>query len=256
MNPTGISWCTDTWNPVTGCTPVSIGCENCYAARMANRLRGRCGYPQDDPFKVTCHPERLNDPVRAKKHRRIFICSMGDLFHKDVSEKFVTRIFDIIYCAPHHDYMMLTKRPYTMKLSSQHLLNFYHASFFKNLWFGITIENQETWEIRKEPLKELSRHFPVFVSAEPLLGPIDMGDISWLDWLIVGGETGPGARVMKPDWVTSISRQASFYDISYFFKQWGDNSKSDYYQDVPLRHYALMSPDYRNRRQYPKNMRV
>ncbi len=244
MNPTNIAWCTDTWNPVTGCTPVSIGCKNCYAKRLAEtRLRGRCGYPQDDPFRVTVHPERLDEPVKVKKHRRIFVCSMSDLFHKDISDDFIMRIFNVIEKTPQHDYMVLTKRPERMRDYFVYLIDLEFYKNINNLWLGITIENQATWDARKEPLKELSEYFPVFVSAEPLLGPIDMGDISWLDWLIVGGETGPGARFMESDWARYLLRQARRHKVPFFFKQWGGKNKGN----------ILMNEVHR---QYPKNMRV
>ncbi len=240
MNPTGIEWCTDTWNPVTGCTPISIGCKNCYAARMAKQLRGRCGYPKDDPFRVTVHPERLDEPMKVKKHRRIFVCSMGDLFHDDVPGAFIDEFLEIIRATPNHDYILLTKRPFRMNT----ILTFCYYLNIKNLWLGITAENQETWDARKEPLKELSKCFPVFVSAEPLLGAIDMGDISWLDWLIVGGETGPGARMMDPDWAISLLHQAYRYKVPFFFKQWGGKTKGKQIINNETHH------------QYPKNMRL
>ena len=129
--PTKIPWAGEVWNPVTGCTPVSEGCANCYARRMANRLRGRSGYPEDDPFRVTFHADRLDRPMRWKRSRRIFVCSMGDLFHKDVRPEHIDRVFEVMTRdAPHHTYMLLTKRPKRITAGRWN-------PNWKNIWLGV-----------------------------------------------------------------------------------------------------------------------
>lgn len=238
---TKIEWATETWNPVTGCTPVSEACQNCYAKRMANRLRGRFGYPEDEPFRVTLHPEKLDEPLKWKKPRRVFVCSMGDLFHEKVHPYDIMRIFNVMAQAKQHTFMVLTKRP-------ENLLAFYErlrpgvtipGPYFSicgkgqgyagspprlpdNIWIGVTAENQQRADERIPILLQIPAAVR-FVSVEPMLGPVDLSYfINSLDWVICGGETGPGARPMHPDWVRSIRDQCRDAGTPFFFKQWGD----------------------------------
>jgi protein gp37 len=240
MNTTTIEWAEKTWNPVTGCTPVSEGCEHCYAKRMAQRLRGRCGYPEDDPFKVTFHPDRLERPLKLKKPSRIFVCSMGDLFHDDVGYSIVD-IFDVMSATPQHTYILLTKRPERMR--SLFRLNgpLLGSEPLPNVWLGVTAENQARADERIPILLQIPAAVR-FVSVEPMLGPVDMSEWFGLyqlsndkwalkvgsrwkdspDWIIVGGETGPGARPMHPDWVRSLRDQCRAARVPFLFKQWGE----------------------------------
>lgn len=240
-NPIG--WCSTTWNPVTGCTKVSEGCLHCYAERMARRLNGRYGYPSfvsGDPFGVTLHPMRLDEPLHWREERLVFVCSMGDLFHEDVPDDFLVSVFGAMFLAPQHTYQVLTKRPERMR---DFLLNAarWRNKPPKNIWLGVTTENQE--QARKRIPILLDTPAAVrFVSVEPCLGPVDLvGAIQaglgrrapldclgfidglgyGLDWVIVGGETGPGARPMHPDWVRALRDQCIEGGVPFWFKGWG-----------------------------------
>jgi len=248
--PTKIEWCEESWNPVTGCSPVSEGCEHCYARRMAQRLRGRYGYPQDDPFRVTFHPDRLNKPLKWKKPRMIFVCSMGDLWHKDIDWPIIDKIFWSMCGAPQHTYLILTKR-------IEAAWYYFHSPIYKqpnlsratlltdNVWLGVTAENQPRFDERWSILAQIPAA-KRFVSIEPMLGPVDLSEWLWqqctvcwgpgeddwgydvepredgLDWIISGGESGPGARPMHPDWVRSVRDQCQEVEVPFFFKQWGE----------------------------------
>lgn len=242
--PTKIEWAEETWNPVTGCSPISEGCRNCYAARMAKRLAGRCGYPADDPFRVTLHPERLGEPLRWKEPRRVFVCSMGDLFHEDVPRWMRFEVMDIILQAKQHTFLILTKRPANMK----EFFEWYYSKAgrtietIKNLWLGVTAENQQRADERIPILLQIPAAVR-FVSVEPMLGPVDLSlsdgvDLSMsvgtglkpgksylinsLDWVICGGESGSGARPMHPDWVRNLRNQCQEAGVPFFFKSWGE----------------------------------
>jgi len=169
MNMSRIEWTEVTWNPVTGCTPISPGCENCYAKRLATRLKGRCGYPEDEPFRVTMHPDRLSEPLSWKKPRHVFVCSMGDLFHDDVEEGFLCRVFDTIMAAEQHTFLVLTKRPKRMRDFFKRCI---HGTW-NNLWIGVTAENQKTADERIPILLQIPAVVR-FVSCEPLLGPVNL----------------------------------------------------------------------------------
>jgi protein gp37 len=310
MSATKIEWCDKTWSPITGCTPISEGCENCYAKRMAKRLAGRCGYPSQDPFSITMHPEKLDEPDHWIKPKRIFICSMSDLFHSEVSILFIRMVLNTVKRNPHHTFMILTKRPERM----EEILN--HNSMFvedpnrsdgwrfnapPNLWIGVTAENQARADERIPILLQIPSAVR-FVSLEPMLGPVDLRkwlpgcwecsgscgyrqtdqpeeqrcyecgydqdlsgewgqdqygqdkcpecgaigsiiypcprcndyemvqghpDTPCLSWVILGGETGPGARPMHPDWVRSVRDQCVSAGVPFFLKQWGEWKKSD-----------------------------
>ena len=228
---TKIEWCTTTWSPVTGCTPISEGCAHCYAKRMANRLRGRYGYPADDPFKVTMHPDRLGQPSHWGKPRMVFVASMGDLFHKDVPYYFLLAVLDRIRDTPRHVFQVLTKRPGRARSATrwtstleynaerQHIARMWPLP---NLWLGVSAENQERWEERKREFF-LTPAVVHFLSYEPALGPLVLSedDLRQLDWVICGGESGPGARPMPPDWARALRDQCVNAGIPYFFKQHG-----------------------------------
>lgn len=252
MAMTKIDWCNRVWNPITGCSPVSEGCRNCYAQRMANRLKGRYGYPKDDPFRVTFHPERLEEPLHWKKPSKIFVCSMGDLFHEDVDSYWHVKIMQIIRKCPYHIFLFLTKRPEKMK----DILFHWFVPNIPNLWLGVSVEDQSTADKRIPILLQIPAA-KRFVSCEPLLNSIDIKSylpgtvwggfrenpstvkiILGIDWLIVGGETGPGARPLNPDWIRSLRDQCQTVGMPFFFKNWGSNSFE-------------MCPDYHKRRNWP-----
>jgi protein gp37 len=208
---TKIEWCTTSWNPITGCTAVSEGCQNCYAKRMANRLRGRCGYPVGDPFGVTFHPERLEQLRRWKSPRLIFVCSMADIFHtRAIGLSYTMRSLIAMKSSPQHAYLLLTKRP---ELAVE-----FKQDFADNIWLGATAENQQRANGRIPILRDIPAAHR-FVSVEPMLGPVDLFPYVGLDWVIVGGETGPGARPCNPDWMRSLRDQCAEACVPFFLKQ-------------------------------------
>lgn len=218
MNTSKIEWTERTWNPVTGCTRLSAGCANCYAEVMTRRLKAMGQRKYKDGFgKVVCHHEALDEPRKIKNPSMIFVCSMADLFHKDVPYEFVNEIFDVIRSTPKHTYQILTKRSYTMK---------FHCSIWpapKNAWLGVTVESKGYKE-RIANLKRIKKHSPdsiTFLSCEPLLSDLGKLDLRGINWVIVGGETGPKARPMKKEWVLNIKRQCEEQGVAFFFKQWG-----------------------------------
>lgn len=225
---TKIPWTNDSWNPVTGCSPVSEGCQNCYAARMAKRLAGRYGYPKDDPFKITVHEDKFWVPFKWKKPRRVFVCSMSDLFHKDIPCRIQDQIMAIIMLNERHVFQVLTKRP---KIAEQFFEQ--RRTIPSNLWFGVSAENQKRGDERIPPLLEISAAIR-FVSLEPLLEPIDLDRInlsvsgtSWrvLDWVIIGCESGPGRRECKIEWIRDIVRQCQEANVAVFVKQISINGR-------------------------------
>lgn len=233
---TKIEWATASWSPVTGCTKISPGCKNCYAERMSKRLAGRFGYPAVDSFRVTLHPDKLDQPFKWKKPRRIFVCSMGDLFHDDVPINFIHRVFHAAENAPQHTYLFLTKRPKRMaEIIKNHW--WINKPRFPNWWLGVTAENQEQADKRIPILLQIPAAVR-FVSVEPLLSAVDIGrylldnddlDLSggWpqpdgLNFVIAGGESGPGARPCHPDWVRSLRDQCQEASVPFMFKQWGE----------------------------------
>ena len=223
---TKIEWADASWSPITGCDPISAGCENCYARRMARRLGGRFGYSRyPNHFDVTFHPDRLDQPLKWRKPRRIFVCSMGDLFHEDVEWNWQYKVFEIMFINPDHIYLVLTKRPERMKnvLSDIwfHLgRNYPYADFpFKNLWFGVTAENQKLYEERWIIASKISATVK-FVSLEPALEHIDIDIFApWPDWVIWGPETGPGKRPFKNEWAESVFEQCREKNIPFFDKR-------------------------------------
>lgn len=218
LNQTKIEWTHATWNPVTGCSKISMGCQNCYAERIAKRLAGRYGYPEDNPFKVTLHYNRLQDPILLKKPHIIFVCSMGDLFHKDVPAKFILQVVNIIKQCPHHIFQILTKRERRLLKASQYI-----GRWPDNSWIGVTIEAKE-YKYRMEVLKEISASIK-FISCEPLLNSLGDLDLNGIDWVIVGGESGPKARPINVDWIKEIRDQCISNNVPFFFKQWGGFNK-------------------------------
>ena len=246
MGNTNIEWTDAVWNPVTGCTPVGPGCDNCYARRMAEtRLRGRFGYPKHDPFRVTLHINRF-EPLHWRKPRRVFVCSMGDPFHAQVPLPVIRSLVAVMALCPQHTFILLTKRPGRMcrffgLRRGQDVWNracVLSCSWppakrtkpppdgerwpLPNVWLGTSVENQCCADKRRKPLHELAeRGWPTFVSYESALGPVDWRGWGFLDWLIAGGESGPGARPAHPDWFRNTRNWCVCQRIPFFFKQWG-----------------------------------
>lgn len=208
-----IEWTESTWNPVTGCTKISAGCANCYAERMARRLQamGQANYANG--FQLTLHEEMLDLPLRWKKPQTIFVNSMSDLFHDEVSDDFILRIFSVMNRASWHRFQILTKR--SARLVEMNSI----LPWSSNIWMGVTVENQKC-TIRLEHLRKTSASIK-FLSMEPLLGPVSDLDLNGIDWVILGGESGPGARPMEKEWVVEIRDACLKNDVPFFFKQWG-----------------------------------
>jgi protein gp37 len=255
-----IEWTDATWNPVTGCTKVSEGCDHCYAERITNRFGGPGAFDT-----VVLHPDRLDAPLRWRKPRRVFVNSMSDLFHDDVPRGFIVEVFAVMAARQAHTFQVLTKRPGRMaSLLRDHdfPLDIARTVFDRktrdrlwekdapsdwplpNVWLGTSVENQKWADVRVPKLLETPAAVRL-LSCEPLLGPVDLGrritrgvpwsalggshmaDLPGVDWVIVGGESGPGARPMHPEWARSLRDQCVAAGVPFFFKQWGEWAPSD-----------------------------
>lgn len=212
-----IEWTSATWNPVTGCTKVSEGCQHCYAERFAERFRGVRNHPFQQGFDIRLWNERLNIPLTWKKPMRIFVNSMSDLFHEDIPVSFIKKTFQSMVDAHWHRFQVLTKRTRRLQELAPQL------PWAKNIWIGASIENMRVIG-RVQDLKTVPAHIR-FLSCEPLLGPLDGIDLNGIDWVIVGGESGPHARPMNPDWVIDIRDRCIQEKVPFFFKQWGGPRK-------------------------------
>ncbi len=216
-NGSKIEWTEATWNPVTGCTKVSPGCKNCYAERMSKRLQAM-GLPQyRNAFELALHEEVLGLPLRWKKPRTIFVNSMSDLFQDAIPLKFIQRVYTVMQEAPQHQFQVLTKRPELALEYADRL------PWPDNVWLGTSVENAQ-YVHRVRTLQRIPAKIR-FLSVEPLLGPIPRLPLSRIHWVIVGGESGPGARPMREEWVTQIRDRCRRYDVPFFFKQWGGVNK-------------------------------
>lgn len=216
-NNSSIEWTGSTWNPVTGCSKISPGCKNCYAERMTRRLRAMKQPNYTNGFKLTVHHDLLERPLRWKKPQTIFVNSMSDLFHKDVPTEFIKDTFNVMNKAYWHRFQILTKRSGRL-LKLSHQLN-----WGSNIWMGVSVET-ENYKHRIENLR-LTAATIKFLSIEPFLGPINNLILDNIDWVIVGGESGPRARPMNKSWVTDIRDQCLKKDVPFFFKQWGGFNK-------------------------------
>jgi protein gp37 len=263
---TGIAWCDSTWNPIRGCSRVSEGCRNCYAERVAGRFSGRDlpyeglaslkivgeGSPEEHiearwTGEVRFIEKRLNDPIRWKTPSRIFVNSMSDLFHPGVAEQWITDIFRVMARAPQHKYIVLTKRPERMRdvLRDPELKAVFQRSYGQqwpppNWWFGVSVEDQETADHRIPILLQCPSAIR-FISYEPALGPVNFAKAAGgpevftaIDWLIVGGESGPRARPMHPNWAREARDLCSATGVKFFFKQWGS-----YSPNLPPKRFAI-----------------
>lgn len=259
MGKSKIEWCDTVWNPITGCSPVSEGCLNCWAKRMARRLAGRYGYPESpNEFDVTWHPDRMQQVYTWRKPRRVFVCSMSDLFHADVPKLAMNRVFWNMKSPQnrHHTFMVLTKRPKRMAERVAEAVEWEEwGAGPDNIELGVTIENQKRADERISILLQIPAAVR-FVSIEPMLGPVGLGNIqldsqtrynalegcgttsrgvggqmspnvhgSSLDWVVVGAETGPGARPMDPDWARGVRDQCVEAGVPFFYKRGSNGSR-------------------------------
>jgi protein gp37 len=212
-----IEWTDATWNPVTGCTKISAGCDNCYAERFAERFRGVKGHPFENGFDLTLRHDRLEQPLKWRRPKMIFVNSMSDLFHKNVPLDFVGQVFDTMERSDHHTFQVLTKR-------SSRMRNFVNARYGEgkappHIWLGASVEDG-TKKSRIRHIRDMAASIR-FLSIEPLIGPVGRLDLANIDWVIVGGESGPRARPMDPKWVREIRDQCLANKVAFFFKQWG-----------------------------------
>ena len=212
-----IEWTEATWNPVTGCTKISPGCDHCYAERLALRLQAMGQPNYANGFGLTIQEHMLELPLRWKVPQVIFVNSMSDLFHKDVPAEYIQRVFDVMRRASQHRFQVLTKRSQRLTRLSSTL------NWQPNIWMGVSVESQE-YTFRIDHLRETDAHIK-FLSLEPLLGPLTNLNLEGIDWVIVGGESGPGARAMRSEWVLDIRDQCRDAGIPFFFKQWGGTNK-------------------------------
>jgi protein gp37 len=208
-----IEWTEATWNPVTGCDKVSPGCAHCYAEAFAERWRGIPDHPYQQGFDLRMWPERLEQPLKWKRPRLIFVNSMSDLFHESIPDGFIREVFDVMGRASHHTFQILTKRQDRLvELASS-------LQWHDNVWMGVSIENRRFIH-RADALREVDAAVR-FISAEPLLGPLEGLDITGIDWLIAGGESGLRHRRCDPDWVRALRDECAAENVAFFFKQWG-----------------------------------
>ena len=212
-----IEWTEATWNPVTGCSKISPGCKHCYAERLAVRLKAMGQYNYRNEFEVTLQPHMLEVPLRWRRPRTIFVNSMSDLFHRKVPLKYIKQVFETMRRAHWHSFQVLTKR-------SDRLVEVSHRlDWPSNVWMGVSVESED-YQFRIDDLRKTGAEVK-FLSLEPLLGPLPKLKLRGIDWVIVGGESGPGARPMERKWVVEIKRQCRESKVPFFFKQWGGVNK-------------------------------
>ena len=237
----GIEWTESTWNPVTGCTKISPGCAHCYAERMAERLQAMGQPNYANGFALTLQPHMLELPLRWRKPQTIFVNSMSDLFHENVPLDYIRQVFDVMTKAHWHRFQVLTKRADRLKAISGEI------DWPSNVWMGTSVES-DRYRGRISELRASGARVK-FLSLEPLLGPLPDLDLAAIDWVIVGGESGPGARAMDPKWATDLRDQCQRAGVPFFFKQWGGKNKKQtgrvlegrVWDEMPARHEALQS---------------
>ena len=229
---THIEWTNMTWNPVTGCTKVSQGCKNCYAERMAKRLKAMGCARYENGFKVTLQEDLIGLPLQWKQPRLIFVNSMSDLFHEQVPLSFIRKVFETMARCDHHVFQVLTKRGERLAELAPKL------PWPENVWMGVSVEDERV-EARIDHLRTVPAKVR-FLSCEPLIGPLDNLNLKGIHWVIVGGESGPRAREMKREWVTGIKRQCEDAKVAFFFKQWGGVRKHLNGRELDGKHYNQM----------------
>jgi protein gp37 len=217
MAKSSIEWTEATWNPLTGCRKVSPGCKHCYAERLASRLQAMGQPNYENGFQLTLHPHMLLRPLSWKRPQMVFVNSMSDLFQEEVPVDYIREVFAIMRRASWHQYQILTKRAERLEELSLKL------DWPENVWMGVSVENEQ-YSSRIKHLQRTQAHIK-FLSLEPLLGPLESLDLEDIDWVIVGGESGPGARAMRKKWVLDIRDQCQKAEVPFFFKQWGGTNK-------------------------------
>jgi protein gp37 len=217
MGKSSIEWTEATWNPLTGCDKISPGCKNCYAERMSLRLRAMGQRNYANGFELALHEHMLDVPLRWKRPRMVFVNSMSDLFHDDVPAEFIFRVFEVMRQASWHRFQVLTKRSARLAELSPRI------DWPANVWMGVSVERAD-YTFRVDDLRQTGAAVH-FLSCEPLLGPLAELDLTGIDWVIVGGESGPGARVMCEEWVIQVRDQCASAGVPFFFKQWGGFNK-------------------------------
>jgi protein gp37 len=238
-----IEWTQSTWNPVTGCTKISPGCKHCYAECMARRLQAMGSPNYTNGFRVTPHEHQIEKPLRWKNPMSIFVNSMSDIFHEEVSLDFILRIFRVMRLASHHRFQLLTKRAERLSDLDNKL------PWHDNVWMGVTVETAD-YVFRIDRLRGTGARTK-FLSLEPLLGPLSDLDLRGIDWVIVGGESGPRARPMHLEWVTEIRDQCLVANVPFFFKQWGGRNKKKSGRLLEGRIWDQMPSRPRNPRSLP-----
>jgi protein gp37 len=241
MRTSKIEWTETTWNPTTGCNRISSGCLNCYAERMSARLQAMGVEKYKDGFELRIHPEILDEPYTWRKPRTVFVNSMSDLFHENMSLDFIKKIFKVMNDNPIHTFQVLTKRAEILLKYSTEL------NWTKNIWIGVTVENQDNIS-RVDYLRKVKANVR-FLSIEPLIGEINNLNLKKIDWVIVGGESGHGARPMKEDWVINLKEQCLNQNTPFFFKQWGGVNKKKNgrlldgktWDEMPLREELILN---------------
>lgn len=215
---TGIEWTESTWNPATGCTLVSPGCKNCFAKRVANRMKGMGSHKYRNGFDYTQHPDAIDQPTRWRKPRMVFVNSMSDLFHEQATEEFLRQVFWVMERTP-HTYQILTKRPERMVEFIKAWTNNFAKPVPDNIWLGVSVELQAY--VNRISILRMIPCRVRFVSFEPLLGPIEGVDLAMMHWAIIGGESGPDYRPMEYEWANGLIQQCEAQGVPAFFKQWG-----------------------------------
>jgi len=217
-----IEWTDATWNPVRGCTKISPGCKHCYAETFAERFRGVPGHPYERGFDLRLVPEKLEEPLKWKRPRKIFVNSMSDLFHPDVPDSYIVEVCNVMMKADWHQYQVLTKRSERLSQLLNKRLRF--ATVSSHVWWGVSVEDRRYGLPRIEHLRDTPASIK-FLSIEPLLEDVGVVNLKGIDWAIVGGESGRGARKMEKQWVVNLLRQCRRQDVRFFFKQWGGTNK-------------------------------
>lgn len=217
MAQSSIEWTEMTWNPTTGCNKISAGCKFCYAEKLSKRLKAMGHEKYRRAFKLTLHPDTLEIPYTWKKPKKVFVNSMSDLFHEDIPLAYIQQVFSVMNALPQHQFQILTKRAERLAEVSAEL------TWTENIWMGVSVEDERVMD-RINHLRNTEAYIK-FLSLEPLIGPLPHIDLTNIDWVIVGGESGPGCRPMERKWVLDIKAQCRKAEVAFFFKQWGGTNK-------------------------------
>lgn len=248
-----IEWTDATWNPVRGCTKVSPGCTHCYAETFAERWRGVKGHPFEFGFDLRLVPEKLAEPLKWAGSRRIFVNSMSDMFHEAIPEDYIANVAAVMRLADWHTYQVLTKRP--ERMTSLLTGRLQEAAKVPHIWWGVTVENRKHGVPRIDALRSTGATMK-FLSIEPLLEDLGTIDLSEIQWVIVGGESGPGARPLRQEWVESIQKQCHIARVPFFFKQWGGVQKGKHGRELNGRTYDEFPVVTGHRHRSPHDKRV